>query len=156
MPKTKKTRPQSGVRKGLYHIWIRINYTEYCTNKGPDDVPLIVFRGKLVHPAQLGVTVLTEHVPILRMIDTPKFHIPKDIQYRTNNVLKAPSCLVRSAWEWYLGLGKDINRYRFRFFNFDLEFLKRVLKFWASKYKNTPNLLIPRQTACIEFWHTFI
>jgi hypothetical protein len=33
--------------------------------KDPGVVPLIVFRGKLVHPAQLGVTVLTEHVPII-------------------------------------------------------------------------------------------
>ncbi len=46
---------------------------------------------------------------------------------------------IRSVWKWYhwKGLGKDINRYMFLIFNFDLEFWKD-LKFWASKYKNRP------------------
>ncbi len=46
------------------------------------------------------------------------------------------------VWKRYhwIGIGKDINRYRFRFLNFHLEFLKN---FWAVK--NASNLLILRQ-----------
>ncbi len=42
--------------------------------------------------------------------------------------LKVPSGQIGSAWEWYhwIGLDKDINRYRFLFFIFDLEYLIRV------------------------------
>ncbi len=52
--------------------------------------------------------------------------------------LKVPSGQIRSAWKWclWIGLGKDINRYIyvFGFFNFDLEFLTKNSKFFASSY----------------------
>jgi hypothetical protein len=66
----------------------------------------------------------------------------------------------RLAREWcgchWIGLEKDINRYRFLIFNFDLEYLKRVQ---SSEPQNTKMLL--RHTVCIESflpigWRTFI
>ncbi len=42
--------------------------------------------------------------------------------------IKVPSGQIGSAWEWYhwISLKKDINRYMFLIFNFDLEYLRRV------------------------------
>jgi len=38
--------------------------------------------------------------------------------------LKVPSVQIGSAWEWYHWIGpeKDINRYKFLIFDFDLEY----------------------------------
>ncbi len=45
-----------------------------------------------------------------------------------NLSLKVPSGQIGSTWEWYhwIGLEKDINHYSFWFFNFHLEYLKRL------------------------------
>ncbi len=83
--------------------------------------------------------------------------------------LKVLSCQIRSTmymrvalWHHRIGLGKDVNRYRFFFiFIFWPWIFEKSSKFWAAKYKNTSNLLIFRLTACIESclpigWRTII
>ncbi len=46
----------------------------------------------------------------------------------------------------WIGLEKDINRYRFFIFYFALEYLKKTSKFWAVSFKNESNLLLVRIT----------
>ncbi len=79
---------------------------------------------------------------------------------RVRRHLKGPSGQIRSAWEWYhsICLDKDINRYKFFIFKFLCWIFEKNSKFWAASYKNPSNLLILRQTACIEsYWlGTFI
>ncbi len=67
------------------------------------------------------------------------------------NDLKVPSGQIGSAWEWYywIGLQKDINRYRFWLLIFDLEYLIRVQKFWAASCKIESNLLLVWITVCM-------
>ncbi len=77
--------------------------------------------------------------------------------------LSVPSGLIESTWEWlhWIGLEKDISRYRFLiFFFFTLEF-EKTSKFWAVSCKNESNLLLVRITVCIESclpigWHNLI
>ncbi len=68
--------------------------------------------------------------------------------------LLVPSGRNGSASEWYqcIGLKQDINRYMFlRFFNFDLEYLKRVriLSRFIQKWIQPPACWI---TVCLEFF----
>ena len=59
-----------------------------------------------------------------------------------NNVmLKVPSGQIGSAWEWYhwIGLKKDINRFRFFIFYFWSWIFKTTSKFWAAPCKKASN-----------------
>jgi hypothetical protein len=75
--------------------------------------------------------------------------------------LKVPSGQIGSAWEWYnwIGLKKDINHaICFWFFNFDLEYLRRVQ---ISEPLQTKMNSIVGITVCLESFlpvgcHTFI
>jgi hypothetical protein len=55
--------------------------------------------------------------------------------------LKVPSVQIGSAWEWYhwIGLEKDINRYRILFFKFWSWIFEKRTKFWALNTKMNPN-----------------
>ncbi len=69
-----------------------------------------------------------------------------------NKYLKVPSGQIGSAWEWYhwIGLEKDINRYTvFWFFNFDLEFLKRLQSSGPLHTKIHIILLLVGITGCM-------
>ncbi len=76
-------------------------------------------------------------------------------------ILKVPSGQIGSEWEWYhwIGLEKDINRYRFLIFWFQFWIIKKTSKFWAASYKKSNRLFI-WITVCIESflpigWRTF-
>ncbi len=54
---------------------------------------------------------------------------------------KVPSGQIGSAWEWYhwIGLEKDINRYRFLIFLFQCWIFETTSKFWAASCKKASN-----------------
>ncbi len=56
---------------------------------------------------------------------------------------KAPVRPEWSTWEWYhwIGLEKDINRYRFLIFWFHSWIFEKTSKFWAASCKNESNFL---------------
>ncbi len=65
----------------------------------------------------------------------------------TTSVLRkgtVPSGHIGSAWEWnyWIGLEKDISRYRFFIFYFWSWIFDKSSKFWAASWKNESNLLI--------------
>ncbi len=68
--------------------------------------------------------------------------------------LQVPSGQVGSTWEWshWIGLEKDINRYRFLIFLFHSWIFEKTSKFWAASCKNEFNLLLVRITVGIESW----
>jgi hypothetical protein len=77
--------------------------------------------------------------------------------------LKVPSSQIGSTWEWYhwIGLEKDINRYRFWIFLFHSWIFEKTWKFWDASCKNESNLLLVWITVCIESclsigWRTFL
>jgi hypothetical protein len=60
------------------------------------------------------------------------------------SVLKVPSGQIGSAWEWYhwIGLEKDINRYRFLIYYFLSWIFDKSSKFLAASCKKESNLLL--------------
>jgi hypothetical protein len=74
--------------------------------------------------------------------------------------LKVPSGQIGSAWEWYhwIGLKKNINRYRFTvlFFYFWSWIFDKSSKFWTASCKNESILLLVWITVEIFPPYTFI
>ncbi len=72
---------------------------------------------------------------------------------KINSSLKVPSGQIGSVWEWYhwIGLEKDINRYRFLFFIFDLGYLIRVQSSEPLHAKMNPtSYLFGSRFACAQ------
>ncbi len=65
--------------------------------------------------------------------------------------LKVPSGHIGPAWEWHhwIGLEKDINRYRFFIFYFWSWIFDKSSKFWADSCKNESNLLLVWNMVCM-------
>jgi hypothetical protein len=70
---------------------------------------------------------------------------------KINSLLKVPLGQILSVWEWYhwIGLEKDINRYRFFYFLFWSWIFDTSSKFWAASCKNESNLLLVGITVCM-------
>jgi hypothetical protein len=86
----------------------------------------------------------------LKLTFSPFFYCPRAavlpsmslVLKASNTSLKVLSGQIGSAWEWYhwrIGLDKDINRYKFFIFFFDLEYLIRVRSSKPLHAKMNPN-----------------
>jgi hypothetical protein len=70
---------------------------------------------------------LIHNKPLLNSYEKNKMTEDRAWNVQFEKKCKVPSGLIWSAWEWYhwIGLEKDINRYRFLILNLNLEYLKR-------------------------------
>jgi hypothetical protein len=137
------------------HVWLWMFFLKGTRNKG---LKICRILRTMIHMYDV------QFVHVYKVALSIKFFFLSSMPLTLRNMfLKILSSQIGSAWEWchWIGLEKDINRYRFLIFKFQFWIFETTSKFWASSYKNESNLLLVRITVCKESflpigWHTFI